>query len=311
MKTLGGTGPRVGCTQRRSASAQLTSFVGERDLRLKPQRELTALERAAKIGLEVELLRRALLDLVGEEHVARTARRLGVVHCRIGVLQQNLVGVAVLGILRDTDARRREDLLAVDLDRALEHRHDLAGDGLDLGHAEHLRQDDHELVPAQARDRVGFAHACEQPRGDLAQELVAHGMTERVVDGLEAVEIEIEHGQLAVVAPDLRERLVQPVPAELAVREPCQRVEMRLIEQRGLALRCGHRDREPIGEIPAGLLFDRRERAPLGEAEQQCAGQLLVGLDRIDENVGESRLAERREQLRGIYRQRVHAPILT
>ena len=57
----------------------------------------------------------------------------------------------------------------------------------------HLK--DREFVAAEAREDVGFAHAGEEALGDGAQELVAHDVSERVVDGLELIEIETQHGE--------------------------------------------------------------------------------------------------------------------
>src|SRR3569623_1517113 len=51
-------------------------------------------------------------------------------------------------------------------------------------------QEQAEFVAAEARERIAFAHAVEQQRGDLAQQLVARKMPDSVVDDLEAVEIE-------------------------------------------------------------------------------------------------------------------------
>ena len=50
----------------------------------------------------------------------------------------------------------------------------------------------HELVAAQARDRVAFAHAALEPIRHRAQQLVADVMAEAVVDELETIEID-EH----------------------------------------------------------------------------------------------------------------------
>ena len=53
--------------------------------------------------------------------------------------------------------------------------------------------DEHdELVAAEAADRVGLAQHVGDPRRDVAQQLVADRVAERVVDALEAVEVD-EH----------------------------------------------------------------------------------------------------------------------
>ena len=48
----------------------------------------------------------------------------------------------------------------------------------------------HELVAAEAGDDVGAAHGVAQPVGHHAQELVAAGMAQRIVDLLELVEVD-------------------------------------------------------------------------------------------------------------------------
>ena len=50
---------------------------------------------------------------------------------------------------------------------------------------------DDEFVAAHPRDGVGLAHQAAQAVGDDLQQLVAGVMAERVVDGLELVEVEM------------------------------------------------------------------------------------------------------------------------
>ena len=61
------------------------------------------------------------------------------------------------------------------------------------GIADVLDQDG-ELVAAEPRDRVRRPHGFAQPGGDLLQHLVARGVAEAVVDGLEIVEVEEDDG---------------------------------------------------------------------------------------------------------------------
>ena len=56
------------------------------------------------------------------------------------------------------------------------------------------------------------------------QHLVAARVPEAVVDGLEAVEVEEEHGQRRVLALLAADRVVEPVEEQHAVRQPGQRV---------------------------------------------------------------------------------------
>ena len=72
-------------------------------------------------------------------------------------------------------------------------RHDPVGDVEDLRFGG-VHDDQRELDPAEARDGAGAAADRPQPPGDLDQQLVADGAPEAVVDRLETVEVEHEHG---------------------------------------------------------------------------------------------------------------------
>lgn len=53
--------------------------------------------------------------------------------------------------------------------------------------------DDRELVAARTGDEILLADRGAHARGDAAQECIARGMPERVVDRLETVEVERQH----------------------------------------------------------------------------------------------------------------------
>ncbi len=112
----------------------------------------------------------------------------------------------VVGVDGDADAGRHEQLVALDgegLGGGIKDffRHDLGMDGVFQ-----LGQDDHELVAAESRHRIAFAQAFEQPSRGLAQQLVADGVAEAVVDLLELVEVDDHQGHhvLRPVAADQR-----------------------------------------------------------------------------------------------------------
>ena len=91
------------------------------------------------------------------------------------------------------------------------------------GHVD-VGTDHDELVAAQARDGVGRAHRVGQPGRQREQHLVAGGVPERVVDGLEAVEVEHEDPDVDVLALPAGERVREPVERESAVGQPGERV---------------------------------------------------------------------------------------
>ena len=80
-------------------------------------------------------------------------------------------------------------------------------------------EQDRELVAAQPGRGVGGAQRLLQPLADLVQQLVAGGVAERVVDGLEVVEVHEQHGDRLVVALLALDRVRDAVPEQRAVRE--------------------------------------------------------------------------------------------
>ena len=89
-------------------------------------------------------------------------------------------------------------------------------------HAVDLLAQDDELVAAETRDRVGLAHGGADRARRLDEELVADGVTERVVHGLEAVEVDEQRREHAAVPPDARERLVESIGEHHPVRQAGQ-----------------------------------------------------------------------------------------
>ena len=80
-----------------------------------------------------------------------------------------------------------------------------------------------ELVAADPGDEIAVVHGAAQALGDLDQQAVAGLVAEAVVDELEVVEVQEEHGQ-----PLLRAHgRAQPGDERGAVRQPGQRIEAR------------------------------------------------------------------------------------
>ena len=87
-----------------------------------------------------------------------------------------------------------------------------------------VHDDQRELVPAEPGDGVGAAADRPQPPGDLDQQLVADGVPEAVVDRLEPVEVEHEHGGQVPAASGAGDGLVDALGQQRAVGEIGQRV---------------------------------------------------------------------------------------
>ena len=91
---------------------------------------------------------------------------------------------------RDADAGADLDEMIVDLVALAQVIDDSPGEaGGVLGRFDVLLKH-HEFVAAEPRDEILRAQHRAQPVGDGAQQLVAAGMTERVVDLLELIEVD-------------------------------------------------------------------------------------------------------------------------
>jgi hypothetical protein len=131
---------------------------------------------------------------------------LGAVHRGVGLADQVLGGARQVHRDRDPDAGGDELLARAERERPGERRGHALGDADRQLRVLEVVADDAELVTAEAGDRVAGAQALDQPRGEHAQELVAGTVAERVVDELEAVEVDEQHRDRGAAPGGLVER---------------------------------------------------------------------------------------------------------
>ena len=211
----------------------------QRHDRLVEEDQLLPFDGAAQVGLELELAGHVLAHPHLEELMPGLPRPLGRVHRRVGIAKE-VLGAVITARDGDPDADRTVDLLAGHDERGGEHRLDPARDHFGLVDGVDLLQEHHELVTPQPRHRVAVPGGLFEPLGELPQQLVPLQVAERIVDHLEAVEVEEEHRAMEVgAAPHPTERMVEPVHEEGAVRQVGERIVEGVVEKlllRGLAL---------------------------------------------------------------------------
>src|SRR2546423_3208521 len=88
-----------------------------------------------------------------------------------------------------------------------------------------------ELVSAKTPDAVLVTDSRSQPRRDRAQQFVAGGMTERVVDALEPVEVDEQCGRHGPVPTRACEQLLGAVHHECPVGQPRECIVQSLVAQ--------------------------------------------------------------------------------
>jgi hypothetical protein len=185
----------------------------------------------AQIGIEDQACARAPVHVGGVEAEDLAAVVLCPVHRQVAVAQQLLHVGAVGRVHGDADAGAERDLLAGMRPGLVDRVQNAVGhvDGVFV--ARDARLQDRKFVAAKAGDRVDVAHDRAQPVGDLDEELVADLVTETVVDVLEAVEIDEVERKRAVAAARAGDLTAQAVGQQRAVRQVCQDVVVRHVEE--------------------------------------------------------------------------------
>jgi len=202
--------------------------------RLVVEDELLLGQRAAQPGCERELAAR-LAGVVGVQREVVAPAALGLVHGCVGVLEDLGGGAAVARPDRDADRGADPELGAVDHQRGVQRLED-PGTRRARRVGSETGADQHELVAAKAREQVAAARDRADPLGDLAQHPVAGGVSERVVDELELVEIDVQRRDRATVTCRACELASQLLLDARPVREAGQRVVEREVGQALLGL---------------------------------------------------------------------------
>src|SRR5690606_34581328 len=193
----------------------------ELDARLITQLEPILFERKTKTVLDLQALDRSGVHLLGVVRIRRLPLLLRVVHRRIGVADQLVARLTVVGIRRDADARRDDEVALLGRYRPLEMLENAVRDHARREAVARLGQQHDELVAAEARqhgigDRleadgrldvalgvrvaqhVLHAYQVAQGLGELPQHAVRSLMPDGIVDELEVVEVDEQIGRAHV-----------------------------------------------------------------------------------------------------------------
>ena len=296
----------------------------ELDDRLVDELELVSLEGVGELVLELEALDGGRPHGRFVDHPTRLAGRLGLVHRDVRVTQQR-GGVRLRVGVGDADAGRHGDVVVAEPHRGREALQHALGDCFGLDHpAGGLLDEYGELVTAESGDRVARSRDAQDARGDLAKEAVAGLVAESVVDVLESVEVEEDHGRIGAGAGSATQRVLDPVPEQCPVRESGQRVVEGLVRQLvlgqlavgdvvqvdddasdvGLVEEVDRPGRQPhVGAVGVGGARLARQGHARGEQRlvEQRAGPHVVGRQEVERAVAAgplARIAEQRGEVR-------------
>jgi hypothetical protein len=201
------------------------------DDRLVVDHQLPALDRTLQGGVHVVAVAHRAQHGALEHLVDALAAALGDVHGDVGVAQQLGLVDGLALVEGDADAGADGDLPADQGERRAQGGQDPLGEHPRRLEIRVLGQDG-ELVAAQPADGVVLAQAAAQPGPDLAQQPVPGAVTQAVVDHLEVVQVDEEHGHAAAVAA----RPGQRVPDPVVEQRPVGQVGEAVVERQVLEL---------------------------------------------------------------------------
>ena len=173
----------------------------------------------------------ALVHLALEEAGVARPVDLGAAKCQIGILKQLVRLVAVRRADRNADADGDRYRMIVKIERRAEHGTHALDEGVgDRGRfVGNLKND--ELVATDARHHIGAIQTPAQSLRDPLQQRVADRRPERIVDLLEAVDLEQQHDEEASLQRVAGKHLLHTLAQLHPVRQIGERIVARHVRQ--------------------------------------------------------------------------------
>jgi len=132
----------------------------------------------------------------------------------------------------DADAGRGKHVVSVDVECPGEFFMNPVRNGGGLVQCLQMLKQYGEFIAAIAGDQVMRAQTAAQALGDGHQQAVAKTVAQAVIDQLETVEVQEQHGEaLLLRLPALLQNLAEPVKEEVAVRQAGQGVVVGAVDQ--------------------------------------------------------------------------------
>ena len=200
--------------------------------RLIEDRDLLALERPPQIGFDRQPVGFARPHRRLEHLDAVAAVALGVIHGEFGVLEP-LLGALRLGVAeRHADRAGEEDLAIVEGDRRAQRAADGFGKRGDARGVALRQNDEAELIAGQPGERVLRLDQAPEPARQRQQDRVGERHADRVVDLLEAIDVDHHHGRAdGAVGRGQAEHGFEPVEEQLAVGQAGEIVVHGVVQQ--------------------------------------------------------------------------------
>ena len=196
------------------------------------QKQLALRHGLAQRGLNAQRTGQALVHAGFEKAPAAASPRLGFVHGNFGALQQDAGGQHLLSRKGHADA-------GIELEPHASVT-EVAPHGVQYGlrarfHLQHAHQrlqarhDQRELIAAQACQQVTGLQVRQQGLCRLTQHLVTEGVAQGVVDFLEVVQIDQQHGTVRALVPARPQQGIELLLQKVPVGQPGELVGVGLL----------------------------------------------------------------------------------
>ena len=306
----------LGMVPARQGLDAVQAAVLEVELGLVVQVQAAAAQRIAQCGLQHQALLRQLVHLGAEEAVEPAPARLGLVHGHVGAVQQGLHVAPVGGKHGNAAAGRAGQGHVVD------HAGLAQGRLQPLYHlgrlrATAVRQHDDEFIARQAPGNVARAQLRLDALGHAAQQPVAGRVAQRIVDLLETVQVDEDHGQLGALLRCRRQRLLGLGQQQAAVGQGGQPVVEGQLADAAARLLALQRQGAQVGTGLHQPLVERIGAGPVEMAVVEGKGAGHPALQGADGGGPAGRIAQRQDELLEVGPQRVggnvahqHGPVV-
>ena len=134
--------------------------------------------------------------------------------------------------------------MAVEIERRADDLDDAGRQRARIGRLVDAALQDGEFIAAQARDGVALAQTVAHALGDLPEQLVAERVAERVVDALEAIEIETQDRELLI-----SRQVCKPISRCSRKNSAVGQIGQRVMQRHMRDLRLRH---PPLGDVLVG-----------------------------------------------------------
>src|SRR5690625_2042997 len=198
------------------------------NLRLVADRELTGAHRVAQAAFQLQLPVALLAHVIGRETEVVLAAGFHLIHGTVSELYERLRCLTVSREDADADAGAYCRAGTVQFDGPAQAGKQLAGargqriDVIGPGDGQH------ELITTEPAGQLLAARAFQHALSYLRQHHVAGRRTERVVDDLEAVQVDEQHRHLRVSTPGMLQHVSELLAESVTVTQSRQRIEARL-----------------------------------------------------------------------------------